>query len=173
MLADEPEFADILNDTEIQQAGLDKLEQARAEFAAKAGKPSGGNSAEVIGAAKVYLALNRPAESKQLFALILQSNLKSPGAWIGLGTSQLLLKEFDEAVASLEIATKQAPNSTMAWRGYAEACNYAGLTEEYEAAIERLNKIATDAAAEIEAEDVEDQAPAKKESSLLDMTVPE
>lgn len=121
----------LLENNKIQTAGLAKLEKARAEYADTAGSCRTGNPAELIGSGKIFLAFNRPVESKAIFSLLLQGNGSIPGAWIGLGTSQLLLKEFDDAVASLKIATKKAPNSPQAWATYANACKvYANRLED-------------------------------------------
>ncbi len=172
ILQDKPEFADLLNDTAAQNAGLAKLEKARADFAALNGASRGGNSAELIGSGKVFLAFNRPVEAKAIFSLILQGNAKSPGAWIGLGNSQLLLKEFDAAIKSLQIATEQAPNSYLAWNSYAVACKYAGQNDEFQQAVEKLEKLAARNQSDEEPAD-EAVAPAEtKTKSLTEMTVP-
>jgi tetratricopeptide (TPR) repeat protein len=142
LLLNKEEFAPILNDKEVQAAGLAKLEAARAAYAAKIEKKScAANSAELIGSGKTFLALNRPTESKAIFSLLLQGNNKIPGAWIGLGNSQLMLKEFDAAVESLNTATKLAPNSVLAWVSYANACKYAGKSDEQSRATEKAKHL--------------------------------
>ncbi len=142
LLLNKEEFAPLLNNKEAQAAGLAKLEAARAEYAARVGKGcSAGNPAELIGSGRIFLALNRPVEAKAIFSLLLQGNSTVPSAWIGLGNSQLLLKEFDAAVESLGKATKLTPNSWLAWANYANACKYAGKTEEYQKAEERATRL--------------------------------
>ncbi|MEA2068098.1 MAG: hypothetical protein U9P12_02745 [Verrucomicrobiota bacterium] len=171
LIQNKEKYADILNNTEAQQAGLAKLEKARAAYAEAGGVCRAGNPAELIGSGKIFLAINRPAESKAIFALLLQGNGRIPGAWIGLGNSQLLLKEFEAAVQSLETATEQAPNSLLAWASYATACKYAGLTEESERAIAKARKLAERKQPE-EQEETEIEEVEAKETSLEEITVP-
>ncbi|VGO13260.1 hypothetical protein PDESU_01816 [Pontiella desulfatans] len=172
LLKDKEEFGDLLNNAEIQQAGLAKLEAARAAYAERGGACGAGNPAELIGSGKIFLAFNRPKESKAIFSLLLQGNGRIPGAWIGLGNSQLLLKEFDAAVQSLKISTEQAPNSLLAWASYATACKYAGLTEESKQAIEKAKKIAErNKPEEVNAPKKEDVEV--KEQSLEELSIPD
>ncbi|MDF7824569.1 hypothetical protein P4B35_11135 [Pontiellaceae bacterium B12227] len=174
LLRDTEELADLINDKALQKAGLVKLEKARAAYAELGGSCRNGNPAELIGSGKIYLAFNRPTEAKAIFSLLIQGHGTIPGAWIGLGSSQLMLKEFDAAVASLKTATEQAPNSFMAWATYASACKYAGLTAESEEAVDKAKKLAerNRSANEVEVEEEEEAAPAKA-TSLEEITVPE
>ncbi len=171
LIQNKEKFAELLNNDAVQKAGLAQLEKARADYAASGGSPRAGNPAELIGSGKTFLAFNRPVEAKAIFSLLLQGNGKIPAAWIGLGNSQLLLKEFDEAVISLKKATQQAPNSFMAWVSYATACKYAGLTEERDKAIEKAkelskrNKVEKEDAPELEDIQV-------KEKSLEELAIP-
>jgi tetratricopeptide (TPR) repeat protein len=174
LLLNKDEFAAILKDSAIQAAGLAQLEAANAAYAANVGKRAG-NPAELIGSGKIFLALNRPLESKSIFALLLQGNSNIPGAWIGLGNSQLLLKEFDEAVESLGTATRLAPNSLMAWASYANACKYAGKTDEHNRAIEKVKGLAAQNK-EKEAEPEEPQPEAEEKpgnTSIQNIEIPE
>ena len=123
LLSNREQFSDLLANTDVQAQGLERLEQAHAAYAAGADACRSGNPGELIGAGKVFLALNRARESKSIFALLLQHNNAIPGAWIGLGNSQLLLKEFEEAALSLKTATQLAPGNYLAWRSYAVACS--------------------------------------------------
>jgi tetratricopeptide (TPR) repeat protein len=175
LLLNKEEFAAILSDTEAQQAGLAQLEAARAEYAANVSKGCrAGNPAELIGSGKVFLALNRPAESKAIFSLLLKGNSSIPGAWLGLGTSQLLLKEFDAAQASLETATKMAPGSFLAWATYAQACKYNGDTAESQRAVEEALRIAAQSKEEqVESAPTDEVPVTNGEESITDLTVPD
>jgi hypothetical protein len=176
LLLNKAEFAPILTNTDAQAAGLAKLEAARRAYAEKVGKGCrAGNPAELIGSGKIFLAFNRPVESEAVFALLLQGNSSIPGAWIGLGNSQLLLKKFDAAVESLDTATRLAPNSLLAWASYANACKYAGKSDEHLKALEKVERIAARSEAE-QPEEEEPEAlpePDPASPSLLDITVPE
>ncbi len=178
LLLNKKEFAPIFENTQVQADGLAKLEAVRAEYAAKSGRKCRvGNPAELIGSGKIFLALNRPVESKAIFALLLQSNGTIPGAWIGLGNSQLMLKEFDAAMESLNMATQLVPKSLQAWMSYANACKYAEKTEDYERAIETVKQLveenkSDDPEEEIALPEPEAEAAAKNQS-LQDLTIPE
>ena len=175
LLLNKEEFAPLLNNTEAQAAGLARLEAARAAYAAESGKKCrAGNPAELIGSGKIFLALNRPEESKAIFALLLQSNGTIPGAWIGLGNSQLMLKEFDAAMESLDTATRLVPNSLQAWISYANACKYAGKTEDYERAVETAKKlIEKNKTDEPEKETALPEIEEPANQSLQDLKIPE
>ncbi|NNJ70177.1 MAG: hypothetical protein HKP10_02680 [Kiritimatiellales bacterium] len=173
LLQDREKFSELLNNTDIQKAGLEKLEKARAKYAEKAGSYSAGNPPELIGSGKIFLAFNRPAESKAIFSLLLQGNNEIPGAWIGLGSSQLQLKEFEDAAKSLKTATELAPNSLLAWATYAAACKYSGMDEERDAAVAQARKLAERNQTEDEEDLPESTAMETKELSLEEMVVPE
>lgn len=177
LLLNKEEFAPILADPKIQAAGLARLEAARATYAANLDKGCrAGNPAELIGSGKIFLALNRPTQSKAIFSLLLKGNTKIPGAWIGLGNSQLLLKEYDAAVDTLATATKQVPDNLFAWASYATACKYAGKTEEQQRAMEKVKHLA-----KRNKEDVPETPKPKAEpetnepvaKALQDITIPE
>lgn len=176
LLLNREEFAPLLNNTQVQAAGLAKLEAARADYAAKVGKGCrAGNAAELIGSGRVFLALNRPTESKAIFSLLLQGNSTVPSAWLGLGNSQLLLKEFDAAAESLNTATELAPNSLLAWASYATACQYAERPDEQQKAEEKVRKLIeqnkADQPEEPEPQPEPETTPATP--SLLDTEIPE
>jgi tetratricopeptide (TPR) repeat protein len=178
LLLDKEELAPLINNKEAQAAGLAKLEAARKEYAAKVGKGCrAGNSAELIGAGKIFLALNRPGQSKEIFSLLLQGNDKMPGAWIGLGNSQLMLKEFDAAMESLKTATELSPNNLFVWSSYATACKFAGDTGELQRAVEKAKQLIEKNKAEAPEEEAATPEPAIGEDdqpkSLQDITVPE
>lgn len=142
VLLDKPELAPLLKNKKLQQAGLAKLEKARAEYAANVAKGCRtGNPVELIGAGKVFLALNRVEESKAIFSLLLQGESRIPAAWIGLGVSQLMLKEFDSAIQSLQKALEYSPNSLQAWANYRLAQKYAGNDAEYQRADQRVKEL--------------------------------
>ncbi len=175
LLLNKEELAPLLNNPEMQAAGLAKLEAARAEYAAKVSQGCrAGNPPCLIGSGKIFLALNRPTEAKAIFSLLLQGNNTIPGAWLGLGRSQLMLKEFDAAADSLDTATRLSPNNLYAWVGYANACERAGRTAEKEKALEKIKSIAADISKQSKEEEEEAQPADKAESTpLQNITVPE
>ncbi|MEN8254132.1 MAG: hypothetical protein ABFR33_01570 [Verrucomicrobiota bacterium] len=175
LLLNKEELAPLLNNTEVQAAGLAKLEAARAEYAAKVGQGCrAGNPGCLIGSGKIFLALNRPTEAKAIFSLLLQGNNTIPGAWLGLGNSQLMLKEFDAAADSLDTAVQLSPNNLYAWVSYANACERAGRTAEKEKALGEIESLAKNMAKKSTEEEEEAQPAESVESTALqDITVPE
>jgi tetratricopeptide (TPR) repeat protein len=187
LILNKESFAPVLNNKQAQEAGLARLEKARADYAAKSGSCSAGNPAELIGSGKVFLALNRPQEAEAIFTLLLQSNKNIPGAWIGLGNSQLLMKNFDGAIDSLKAATKVSPNSIQAWISYAnayqmkakyteDAVQRAELRNEAQMAVDEAKEIAERSRKDLPEEtapvpeiEVEIEVP---EQSLEDIMVP-
>ena len=142
LLLNKKEFAPLLNDPEIQQAGLDRLESEKEAYAKKASKGChAGNAPVLLGAGSVFLAFNRPEESEALFSIVLEGYQGIPGAWIGLGKSQLMLKKPNEAMDSLKKAISQSPDSIPAWFAYAKACRYAQNTEEELKATQKLQQL--------------------------------
>lgn len=174
LLLNKEEFAPLLNNPEVQAAGLAKLEAARVEYAAKVGKGCrAGTPAELIGSGRIFLALNRPTESKAIFSLLVQGNKTNPSAWLGLGNSQLMLKDFEAAMDSLNRATELAPNNLLAWASYATACKYAKQPDEQKRATEKVLKLIE----RNKAEQPEEPEPEPEEEaanpSLLDTQIPE
>lgn len=184
LILNRPSFASIINNIDAQKEGLAKLEAARAVYAKHADSSRAGNPAELIGAGKVFLVLNRVRNSKAIFSLLLQGNKDIPAAWIGLGESQLRLKEFEEAIASLKNATKKAKHSLQAWASYGNACRwYANRTKdvakreallaESERAIEKVDRLVERTKAkkeqESEPETSKDTAP---QHSVDDLSAP-
>ncbi len=185
LILNKESFAPVFENKQAQAAGLAKLEKARADYAVKTGSCSAGNPAELIGSSKVFLAFNRPQEAAAIFALLLKRNNDIPAAWIGLGNSQLLMKNFDGAINSLNTAKKVAPNSIQAWISYANACqmksNYieddgqrAELKNEVQLAVAKAKEIAERSRKDLpeEAIPVPESEVETPEQSLEDITVP-
>lgn len=185
LVMNKDELRDIISNTRAQAAGLQKLENARAEFARNVGSCSAGNPSELIGASRVYLELNRLRESKSLFSLLLQNNDRIPAAWIGLGESQLRLKEFEAAAASLKTATALAPKNIQAWRSYANACalcaqrlqdptQQSAYKAEARMAVEQLNQLYERLDTKTEEPDVPEEEPkTETPTSLEDLELPD
>jgi tetratricopeptide (TPR) repeat protein len=177
LLLNKKELAPLINNKEAQAAGLAKLEEAKTKYAAKVGKGChAGNPAQLIGAGKIFLALNRPEPAEEIFSLLLKGNDKIPGAWIGLGNSQLMLKKFEIAMESLKTATGLSPNNLKAWLSYANACKFAGNTDGYMQAIQKAKQLIEENRTKAPEEEVIQPEATKEETqpeSLLDLTVPE
>ena len=176
LLLDKEEFAPLINNKEAQAAGLARLEEAKESYAAKIGKGCrAGNSPQLIGAGRIFLALNRVEQAEEIFSLLQQGNDQVPGTWIGLGNSQMMLKQFDEAEVSLKTATELAPDSVQAWLSYASVCKLSKNDEEYNRAVKKAKQlIERNKSEEPEAatnDNPVDQGQTNR--SLQDLTVPE
>ena len=133
------EFESLFALSDVQQAGLAKIEQARKDFIAN--PYSNGNPVTLISAARIYLALNRMKEAEALFSLLLEHH-QTPGALIGLGDAQLIGGQHEEAFLTLQQATQSYPNRIAAWNSFANASKLTGNTEALEGALERLKQLA-------------------------------
>jgi tetratricopeptide (TPR) repeat protein len=178
LLLDKEEYSPLLNNAEIQAAGLARLEAARAAYSEEVSRGCrAGNPVELIGSGKIFLALNRPAESRAIFSLLLQGNQSVPGWWLGLGNSQLMLKDFEAAALSLKTATELAPDNWYAWAGYANVCNRLGRTVERDEALQAMKALSEEMTQPADVEEPATEAepvPAeKKTQSIQDIEIPE
>ena len=139
ILQDKPEFNDLFMLSDLQQAGLNKIEQARKDFISR--PTSGGNPARLISAARVYLALNRAAEAEAIFSLLLNHH-QSPGAAIGLGNAKLINGRHEEAFEILQQATQRFPDRITAWSAFARASKLTGETDLCENALQKVEQLA-------------------------------
>ena len=96
------------------------------------------NAVTLIGAAKIFLALNRATEAEALFGLLLAENYRIPGALIGLGNAQLMQGKFDEAFLTLQQAVETYPNRLSSWLSYEKASRLTNNDEEQARAIEAI-----------------------------------
>jgi tetratricopeptide (TPR) repeat protein len=139
ILQDKPKFNDLFMLSDLQQTGLNKIEQARKDFVSNS--DGDGNPARLISAARVYLALNRATEAEALFSLLLEHH-QSPGAMIGLGNAQLINGQYEEAFEILQQATQLYPNRIAAWSAFARASKLTGETDLFETALQEIEKLA-------------------------------
>ena len=136
LIINRPAYEPLFSLSHIQQSGLIKLEAHRKAFVEA--PYQNGNSVILIGAAKIYLALNRAAEAEALFGLLLKEEYVMPGALIGLGNAQLMLTKFDEAFLTLQQAVKTYPDRLSCWLSYENACRLINNDEQQSQAIENI-----------------------------------
>ncbi|MCF7847866.1 MAG: hypothetical protein K9M45_03360 [Kiritimatiellales bacterium] len=177
LLRNRTKYAPLLNNTAIQQAGLNRIESARKAYAEQInGKIHTGKQATLIGAGKVFLAFNRPAESKAIFELLTEGNPDVPGSWLGLGNSLLLLKEYKESVRVLEKAAEMAPKNPMVWISLANACRYAEDLEGHQRALGKLSRFkrkGKPAEEPANPADTQEETEPAVPGSLTNITIPE
>lgn len=141
LIVNRPAYEALFSMSSLQQAGLMKLEKQRKAFAQA--PYQNGNSVELIGAAKIYLALNRAEEAEALFSLLLKKGYAVPGALMGLGNAQLKLSKFDDAFITLQQAVETYPSQISCWIGYKNACRLTNNEEEQTRATEKIEALSS------------------------------
>ena len=136
LIINRPDYESIFSLSHIQQSGLKKLEDHRRAFVEA--PYQNGNPVTLIGAAKIYLALNRATEAESLFRLLLQEEYMMPGALIGLGNAQLIQGNFDEAFLTLQQAVETYPTRLACWLSYEMACRLTNNDEQQARANENI-----------------------------------
>ena len=86
MIINRPAYESLFSLSQVQKSGLIKLEDHRKTFIEAPYR--NGNAVTLIGAAKIYLALNRATEAEALFGILLEEDYVMPSALIGLGNAQ-------------------------------------------------------------------------------------
>jgi hypothetical protein len=139
LIVNRPTYESLFSLSNLQQTGLMKLEKQRKAFAHAPYQK--GNSVTLIGAAKIYLALNRAKEAEALFGLLLKEGYAMPGALIGLGNAQLMLRKFDEAFITLQQAVETYPSRISCWISYEKACRLTNNDEQQSRAAKRIKTL--------------------------------
>ena len=107
---------DLAKDAELQQSGLRLLEAERARYVqrlAKGCRPP--NSPRLIGAANLYLALERYNELRVVSELLTLGSPKMTSAWQQLGLAELQLGHLDAAEQALDKAAQLMPKNVWPW----------------------------------------------------------
>lgn len=139
----------IIKDLELQRTGLRDLESARLEMARSGtGWRLHPVSPRLLGAGTLYLALGRFAEAYTLYRLVMEHTPAYTTGWVNQGLCELQARRYDDAIASLARATRQRPDSPLAWLWLGKAYEAKGLPAEAAAATSKaraLNKGVADA----------------------------
>lgn len=152
LVLNKPQFSTLMENEQAQQAGLNQIEKSRQEFAAQLEKRGKAQTpGRIIGAARIFLAFNRPNEAKALFSLLLENNKTIAANWIGYGASQFMLRDFSGSIQSLEHAIRLSPANYSAWSNYYRTCLYSGNKEGMERAKQKMKALADEQRKEIEA----------------------
>ncbi|HKL22565.1 MAG TPA: tetratricopeptide repeat protein, partial [Tichowtungia sp.] len=141
LVKDLPEYASLIQDPSIQKYGLSVLEQTRKAYVAgNQGLFKTGNSSRLIGAAGLYLALNRPKEAQSIYSTLTKNCPDMATAWLGLGQSHILRKKLTQGIGYMEKAADITPRSSRVWMGLYQAYRMKGDQEKIEQAADKLNK---------------------------------
>ena len=164
-----PEYATLIEDPTIQQYGLNVLEKTRENYiAGNQGFFKTGNSSRLIGAAGIYLALNRPAEAEALYATLTKYCPKMATAWLGLGQSALLQKRLSKGIQYMEKAADITPSSSRVWMGLYQAYRLKGDKAKIQEAAQQLNKFFQAEEATVEQREVTENKNAVKPDKEVD-----
>lgn len=138
------EFQQFTRNRPIQQAGLNKLESARQRYEESIGKPGfHANNAQLIGAARVFLALGRATEAEAVYSLLVRGAPNMHSAWVGHGIALTQLGRHTEAVTTLTRATVMRPEDPLPLLWLSLAQHGAGRSAEAKMSEDRarlLNK---------------------------------
>lgn len=138
-----------LRDRRLQRSGIEKIEAARRDYAARVeGGSAPGVSPRLIGAGHIYLGLGRFQEARVVYALLTRGSPHMHGAWLGLGIAQEQLGEHAEAIAALQRAAAMRPKDPLPLLWLSRAWRASGKTQEADAAVEKaraLNATLTEA----------------------------
>lgn len=166
-----PEYATLINDPGIQKYGMKVLEETRKKYIdGNQGFFKTGNSSRLIGAAGLYLALNRPKEAEPLFAALTKHSPNMSSAWLGLGQSLLLQKKISQGITYMEKAAEITPRNSRVWMGLYHAYRLKGDDAKTAEAADKLNKFFQAEEATIEQKQATENKeavqpePAKKEN---------
>ena len=163
-----PEYATLINDPTIQQAGINVLEDTRKAYVdGNNGLIKSGNSSRLIGAASIYLALNRPAESQTLYNTLIKYCPNMATAWLGMGRSLVQQKRLTDGIKYMEKAAEITPRNSHVWIRLYEAYRLKGDEAKASAAAEKLNKFFQAEEATIEQQEAtKKKEPVKPEDAL-------
>ena len=124
---------------QLQQQALAELERAHQTFLKQGYQ--GGHPIKLIGAANVFLHLNRLDEAKHLFNLLLAEKPDAYGALQGLGIAQLYQKEYAKAMQSLKAVLAVYPSDYTSWYYYGKAAQFYGDAEITALAMQEVQRL--------------------------------
>jgi tetratricopeptide (TPR) repeat protein len=165
MVADLPEYATLINNPEIQQAGLKVLEKARRDYLEQSkGLVKAGNSSRLIGAGNIYYELNRLLEAEAVYTALTDNSPNMAGAWLGLGQTMILQKQISKGLEYMEKAAKITPRNARVWLSLLQAYRLKGDAAKANIAAEQLNKFYKAEKATVEEQDAakEQKKPIRK-----------
>ena len=117
----------LLANKELQQGGLDLLEDERKAYAkAVRSKAYPAPSPRIAGAASFFQDLGRFREAEALYEILVDGSPTMATAWMGLGVCRVQLGRHLEAVEPLEIAARRMPKAPLAWLWLSKAYSLAG-----------------------------------------------
>ena len=141
VVRDLPEHKELIDDQTIQQSGMNILEASRHNYLGKSkGFFKRGNSSCLIGAGNVFLALNRSKEAEMLYSALVKNNPRMANAWLGLGQSLILQKQWSKGVEYMEKAASITPKSIRVWTDLLRVYQMEGNKEKIDKANKHLSK---------------------------------
>lgn len=133
-----PAYQAMLHNDAWQAKSLEILEQERRRYAAGVGSlrvpPL---SPRLVGAGVMYMSMNYYKEAHAVYDLLTRNAPNMHTAWLNRGMAALQLKQYEEAVHSLEIAAKRNGKNPLAWLWLSRAYQLSGKMLDSRAALER------------------------------------
>ncbi len=177
LVADRPEYATLIKDPAIQKYGVKVLEEDQREYLKKSSRfVKAGNPSRLIGAGGIYLALYRAQEAEEIYTALVRNSPNMAGAFLNLGQSLILQKQFSKGLEYMEKAAKITPQNGRVWMGLFQAYRLKGDEAKARAAADQLNKFFRAEKATVEQQEAKTQKkaataiPAQK--SALDVQMP-
>jgi tetratricopeptide (TPR) repeat protein len=142
LVRNKPEYAALLENVAIRQAGLEAIKEAHTSYREAIGSPRGAPiNARLVGAGTTFFLLHQYREAyAALEPVVLNAPTFSSG-WYMLGVSQLKTGEDTRAVSSLEQACDHQPESVMSWLWLSVAYANAGKDSPAAVAFSRASDL--------------------------------
>ncbi len=147
LVRNKPEYAAILGDVSIRQAGLDAIEEAHISYRESIRSPIGAPiNARLVGAGTAFFLLQQYREAYAALEPVVLNAPAFDSGWYMLGVSQLKTGMDERAVSSLEQACDGQPKSVMAWLWLSQAYANAGKDSPAAVAFARASDLSPEEA---------------------------
>lgn len=165
LVRDLPEYQSLINDPSIQEYGLKILEESRKKYISQSkGIIKAGNPSRLIGAAGIYLALNRVKEATALYQTLTINSPEMSSAWLGLGRCMILQKQLTKGIGYMEKAAQITPSNGSVWLALHHAYQKKGDQAKIDMAAAQLDKFFTADKATVEQKEAISKKSAKSDA---------
>ena len=139
LIRSQSRYASWIKNADMKSAGLNLLEQEKQNYEKQIGRlVRPGNSARLIGAGNVLMALGRYREAQSVYAVLARGTPNMASAWLSLGICQLKLGDnAQEALRLMEKARELAPKNALVWLWLSKACADTGQMDKARKAFDK------------------------------------
>ncbi len=133
----------ILENGELQHSGPPLIRAAyrRYEAALERGMRKPAVPARLVGAASVYQASRRNQEAQALYTLLTRGAPRMAVAWANRGLLALQAGDLEEAIRSLEHASRMVPGASVPWLWLSRAYEAVGRDDDAKTARQRAQQL--------------------------------